>query len=418
MGILERLNKLFAIRGGKKESDDKKNSPRRGYTFESPLTAPLAIATVYRCVNVIADIIARLPVQCLRHKGEIFVDDTANPLHYLLNVEPCEWSSAFDMKRQAVAQILLHGNAYIVPVLSELTPTIERLVLVTPGTVTHDVNTDTYKVNDLQTGVCGVFEEDEILHLKNFSFDGKTGVSTVAFARRTLDIANRGDSETLKRFTTGGTVRGILSNSTGVVGVGEYQDEELDRLASEINDRFNGGENIVATHGQAKLDIISMTSADMQFLESRKFQVLDICRFFGVPPFFVYSDTSNNYKSTEMAELSFFSDTLAPLITKIENEFNRKLIGRYGYGKRKISLDVTQMHPMDNNSRMNYLKTILQSGATINEARTQMNLPPKEGCDEVILSANYKTIDMLRKEGGLPNNNDNETDSTKKPSSE
>lgn len=378
-------------------------------------TDAMAVAAVYRCVNVIADVIARLPIQIQRKRGPIFVDESTAPLHYLLNEEPCEWMSAFDMRRQAIVYLLLKGNAYIVPTYSPTSLELERLVLVNPMFVTHDTEHDTYQVTDIKNGVVGVYDESEIIHLKNYTLDGKHGLSTLRYARTALDIASRGDYETLKRFSTGGNVRGILSNSAEkVYGVGEYQDDELDKLASDIGYRLNDrGENIVATHGQAKLDIITMSSADMQFLESRKFQVLDICRFFGVPPFFVFSDTSNNYKSTEMAELSFFSDTLAPLINKIETELNRKLIGRRGYGRRRISFDVTQMHPMDNASRAAYIKTLLETGATMNEVRRYNNLPPVEGGDSPFFSANLKTIEMLQKEASQ-NNTTTENDTDKK----
>lgn len=50
----------------------------------------------------------------------------------------------------------------------------------------------------------------------------------------------------------------------------------------------------------------------MQFLESRKFTVRELCRFFGVHPSFVFDDTSNNYKSAEMANVAFLSNTLNP----------------------------------------------------------------------------------------------------------
>lgn len=359
----------------------------------------LSVATAYRCINVLSHSVAKLDVECLRRRGDIFVDNADDPLHYLLNVEPCPWLSAADFKALVMRHLLMRGNAYIVPVYSELTGRCVALVPVHPSKVSHDTIQDLYKVNDTDAGICGTYGEQDIVHLKNFSIDGKHGLSTISYARKTLEIAERGDTETLKRFTTGGNVRGLLTNARlGVKGVGEYQDDELDRLALDIDRRFKSGENIVAVHGQSELTQLSMSSADMQFLESRKFSVLDICRFFGVPPQLVFADTANNYKSAEMNGVSFLSDTLGPLLKMIENELDRKLIGRFGYGRRKLRFDLSGLHATDLEGNDRHRSALLGTGRTVNEIRRIDNLPPVEGGDSVILSANFKTLDMLNNE--------------------
>ena len=388
--------------------DNVPRTPRHGYSLEFPTQGSLSVAAVYRCVNVLADAVAKLPMECRQRKGEVMCDNPGNPLHYLLNVEPCAWLSGHDMKKRIVQCLLLRGNAYVMPVLSAVKPEIESLILLDPLCVAHDTLNNLYRVNDPEAGIAGTFSEDEIIHLKNFSIDGKKGLSTLSFARVSLEIASKGDKETLKRFTTGGNVRGILSNGdAGIVGVGEVQDDQLDKLALDIDDKFSSGQNIVATHGQAHLTQLSMSSADMQFLESRKFGVLDICRFFGVPPMFVFSDTSSNYKSAEMANLSFYSDTLGPLLKGIENELNRKLIGRGWYGKKDIVFNISQLHAMDLATQARYRAQLLGTGYSINEIRKLDNLAPVEGGDTVLVSANYKTIEMLDNEAQKQQSNEN-----------
>ena len=62
-------------------------------------SSPLHVATVYRCVDLLANSVANLRLQYMRRKGEIFVEDTNSRLHYLLTVQPDTYLSAFDFWR-------------------------------------------------------------------------------------------------------------------------------------------------------------------------------------------------------------------------------------------------------------------------------------------------------------------------------
>lgn len=385
---------------------DTPRTPRTGGNFLFVDPRAMSVATAYRCVNILADSVANLPLQYMRRRGEIFVEDTNSPLHYLLTVQPTPEMSAFDFWRQVVQYIQLNGNAYVVPVYSPATMDICRLALVNPLSVAHDTFNDRYAVCDANAGISGTYDEDQILHFKNYSYDGKRGISTLEFARTTLRIAATGDAETLNRFENGGIVRGIVSNDTSVRGFGEYQDEELQKTAQSLDDRFKSGERIVSLPGQAQFSPLSLSSADMQFLESRKFTGLDICRFFGVHPSFVFHDTSSNYKSAEMANTAFLSNTLNPLLRKIEVELLRKLVSPSLCCKRKFHFDRRELFASDLDSRVKYQTQTIAAGLyTVNEWRVAENRPTVEGGNTVLVSANLRPIELA---GLVSNTNQNE----------
>lgn len=356
----------------------------------------LSIATVYRCIQILSESVANLPVQYMRMKEGIFVDDKSNRLDYLLNVQPDKAMSAFDFWCAVVQHVLLDGNAYIIPVYNPATMDIDRLALCGRGTVSHDTLQDTYDVCDATNGIFGKYEEDEVIHIKGLiTNDTKSGVSVLTYARLTLDVASTGDSETLNRFANGGNVRGLVSNDQSVRGFGEYQDKQLEKTAEDIDSRFQGGERIVSLPGQVDFKQISLSSTDMQFLESRKFTVRDICRFFGVHPSFVFDDTSNNYKSAEMANVAFLSNTLNPLLRKIENELQRKLVSPSISSKRRIQFDRKGLYACDLESKVSYQSKTIGAGIyTVNEWRREENKPPVVGGDIVLVSANLRNITM------------------------
>lgn len=359
-------------------------------------TTALSIATVYRCVNLLCDSVAVLPCQFMRQKDGRFVVDVNSRLHYLLTVQPDYTFNAFDFWRQVVQRLLLDGNAYIVPIYNSASLEVDRLALCGRGTVSHDIENDIYTVTDETNAIFGTFSEDEIIHIKGMSIDGKNGVSVLTYARLTSNIAATGDTETLKRFANGGNVRGIVSNDTSVRGFGEYQDAELAKTAQNVDEHFQQGERIVSLPGQIKFDQISLSSTDMQFLESRKFTVREICRFFGVHPSFVFDDTSNNYKSAEMANVAFLNNTLNPILRKIETELLRKLVAPTLATKRKFEFNRQSLYACDLESRSKYWQQVIATGLyTINELRREENKPDVEGGDVVLASANLKSVTEL-----------------------
>lgn len=395
------LNLLFRRQSVRRERPDSAagavSAARRGVIPVWPVSAPLAVSAVFRCVRLLSEAAASLPFRYLVRKGEVFREDEASELAYLLARQPDADLSAFDFMAQLVQQVLLEGNAYVVPCRSAITGRYERLALCRRGAVTHDIYTDTYSVSDPVAGLYGVFPEAEVIHVKGLSIDGKNGLSVLGYARHVIDIGTSGDAETLARFQNGGSVTGIVTNCrTGVVGMGQYQDEELARAAVDIDGDFRTGRRIVSIPGEVDFKQLSLSSADMQFLETRKFNVREICRFFGVPPTFVFDDTSNNYKSAEMASVDFYANSLGPLLKRIEAEFSRKLVPRADFASRRFEFDRRGIYATDLTTKVRYQMDTIQAGIyTINDWRAAENMPPVEGGDTLLVSANLKSIKEL-----------------------
>lgn len=430
MGIWEKIVNVFR-RGTDVEdaiSEASTPGPRTGdytpfFNFFGTTNTALSVATVYRCVQLLSESVANLPFLYMRLKDGVFVEDTNSRLHYLLTVQPDFTKSAFDFWKEVVENVLLEGNACIVPVYNVATLEIDRLVLCGRNTVSHDVYNDTYTITDTINGISGVYTESEVIHIKGHTRDGKHGVSVLEYAKQTLDIALTGDRETLKRFANGGNVRGIVSNDKTTTGFGEYQDKELEKTAKDVDSRFQDGERIVSLPGQVDFKQISLSSTDMQFLESRKFTVRDICRFFGVHPSFVFDDTSNNYKSAEMANVAFLSNTLNPLLRNIENEMLRKLIAPTLCCKRKFQFDRRGLYASDLDSKVKYQSATIAAGIyTVNDWRKEENRPPIDGGDKVLVSANLRDITdngaVSQQTGPEPKKDDNKDNKTKKDGEE
>lgn len=376
-----------------------------GPTVEEVRTpaSALKIAAAYRCVRIVSETIARLPLEVQRYNRtrRYYTDYPESALWRLLCYRPNANQTAFQFFRQLVQEVLLLGNAYVYPRRNARTLEVEELVLLTPGTVYVDSIGPrwSYTVMDVENGVSGTFAADELIHVRNLSLDGgATGLSTISFAARVLGIAAMGDQETGKRFATGGKIKAIYHQETdGMRGFssGVYDGDELKNSANDIEKRLNSGRSIISVPGAGKLDPLSLTSTDMQFLESRKFTVTEIARFFGVPKAKVMDDTNANYKSTEQANIDFYSDGLAPLMAQIEQEFS-KLIPDSVVGDFRLQYNLRQLYQTDLQTRADIDAKELANGTkTVNELRRRDGMPPVEGGDRALVSANLLPLDSV-----------------------
>ena len=372
----------------------------------------MKISTVFRCVDILSSTIASLPLELKIKRNNVFEVKDSGRLAYLLSCQANDRHSSYELIRNSIIQMVMQGNAYILP--KYRVGEIDSLILLSPHTTTYDVDTNQYTVSDFINDVFGVFDADEIIHLRNISLDGGyTGVSTIAYAAQCLNIATKADSRTSDSFKPGSTMRGFISGDgdAGVRGFGEMQDTQLKTVADRVSSEISSGKNIFHIPGQSKFNQISLSPTDLQLLDTRKFGVLEICRFFGVHPDKVFSGQSQNYKASEMSNVSFLSDTLFPKLRYIESCFTAKLIGENLYTRMKIEFDSEPLYMTDLTSMGGYIEKTTQNGVyTPNEWRAKKNRQPKEGGDQLFISCNVAPIDSLKIKGeNLPPNNDNNT---------
>jgi HK97 family phage portal protein len=307
--------------------------------------------------------------------------------------------SAYDFKRSIMSQLLIgRGNAYIKPEWGA--EGYEKMILLSPDSCTYDVYSNTYIVSDPINKIYGIFDADEIIHLKNLSLDGGyTGVSTLQYASRTLAISANADAANVESFKTRGTLSGFVSGKNSTLGFGSIQDTQLQGVADNIEKQLASGKKIFNLPGEMSFNQISLSPSDIQLLETKTFNVLDICRFFGVHPDKVFAQQTANYKASEMSQVSFLTDTLQPILTQIENELQIKLIPRELAMQYKIDFDIEPLLQTDLLTQADYINKTISSGVkTVNQWRKKFGQAPVEGGDKVLVSANLKALDVLNAE--------------------
>lgn len=372
----------------------------------------MQIAAVYRCVDLVSSGVAVMQLHYLRYntaKGYYCKFDPRKEfekegamLDYLLSVKPNDRQNAYTLIKYTVAQKLLRGNALWIP-KRDMWGNIEEIVLVNQGSFGYDKNRNIYVVADAQNNIYGEYRADQVYHFKNLCMDGGYwGQSTISYGRSVMTSVATADREVQNRIATGGRFRAILSNDTSVRGFGEYEDEELQKLADSIQTALKSGRDIISHPGDVKFQPITMTSADLEFMQTRTFEVREIARLFGVPLIKLGETSNSNYKSVEMEQMDFYNEALQPQCVEIQNEILAKTTTPTTYNERKVFFDTTSLFAMDVTSKAAWMKSRLETGvATVNDLRRENMMPPVEGGDEVLMSCNVAPLGS-EKLGGSP----------------
>ena len=382
------------------------------------------VSAVYQCVNVIAKNVARLPLLVEAKRDGVYQPSDTDWFKYIFGIQPNEDQSAYEFKSQVIANLLTSGNAVIVPMFSaplfgdergRTLRNLERLVPITPGCVSYDTLNHLYRINDQWRGIVGDYTGAEVIHLRMPSREGIWGISPITHARLTIETILAADSETNDRFRQGGNIQGFITNETPAVqGQNKWTKQQLEAIAQMNNSFFATGGGISYLPGNAKFQQLSMTSADLQFLESRKFEVKEICRWFGVSPSFVFEGATSNYQESQKVRADFVTDTLDPLLIQLETEFRRKLLTWRETLTTRFRFDRGALASSDPEAAVRLSSARIAAGLeSVNEARASHNRPPVEGGDTLLMSANLKTIEALTAEGitdAQTNNNDNGTE--------
>lgn len=140
---------------------------------------------------------------------------------------------------------------------------------------------------------------------------------------------------------------------------------------------------------------ITISPKDSQLLESRQFNVIDICRFFSVSPVKAFDLSKSSYSTVEATQLDYLTDTALSVITKIEQEINRKVFLPSERNSVVAEFSTSAILRTDKAAQAAYLKDMFYIGAiTPNEVRRENNLSRLDNGDQAFVQVNVQTLDM------------------------
>lgn len=355
--------------------------------------AALSEATYFACIKVLSESIGKLPLKLQQYtpdKGIRMARE--HPYYRMLNERPNRFMTASVFWSTMEACRNHHGNAYGYidtrqpdrPQLWPIDPTKVN-VIYDNACMLSDVPDIYYQITTPKGPV--VLGSEEILHFKShMTLDGLVGVAV----REQLSGAIQGNIKAQKYvnklYDSGMTAKAVLQYTGGL------NDENVKTLVKGIEAyakgemKASGIENIIPMPVGMSLSPINLKLSDSQFLEVKQYTALQIASAFGVKPYQVGDYTKSSYASAEAQQLSFLVDTLLYIVKQYEEEIGYKLLSDTeeadGY-HAKFNTGVILR--ADQQTQINTLSAAVSNFLmTPNEARERLDLPSKEGGDQLL----------------------------------
>ena len=351
----------------------------------------LQTTAVYACVRILAETIASLPLHTYRYSPGGKEKAQEHPLYHLLHSEPNPEMTSFVFRETLMGHLLLWGNAYA-QIIRDGRGRVLGLYPLLPSKML---------VNRTDQGILYYqYEKDdrthflpdtEVLHIPGLGFDGLVGYSPIAMAKNVIGMAIATEEYGAKFFANGASPGGVLEHP-GVV-------KDPGKIRESWNAVYQGSGNahrVAVLEEGMKFQPIGIPPEQAQFLETRKFQIEEICRIFRVPPHLVASLDRATFSNIEHQSISFVDNTIVPWVSRFEQSMQRALFSEAEKRTFFVKFNLNGRLRGDAAARAAFYQTMRQNGImSANDIREleEMNLIPDElGGNKLLVNGNF--VDM------------------------
>ncbi len=349
----------------------------------------MQLTAVFSCVRVLAESVGMLPCSLYEQLDRGNRRAVRERLNKLLSTKPNNYMTPQEFWELLIACLCLRGNfyAYKVKALGE----VVELLPLDPSSVTPKLNSKwepEYQVT-FPDGKRDTLTQDDIWHVRIFTLDGLTGLSPIAYAKQAVGLGLATEEHGSRLFGNGAVTSGVLQTDQYL------KDDAWERLKTDFENRHQGLANahkpMILEMG-LKWQQISMTSEDAQFLETRKFQLEEICRIFRVPLHMIQNTDRATFNNIENLGIGFINYSLVPYLTRIEQRINVGLVKPSKQGVFYAKFNTGALLRGDMKSRFDAYATGINWGIySPNECRELEELNPRDGGDIWLTPMNMTT---------------------------
>lgn len=365
------------------------------------LNTALQLSAVWACIRVTAQAISSLPLAIYERRGdEDRVRVTDDAVAEVLTDDPNRDQTPLEFWESMVAWLATTGNAYAEKALVrgslrgleslQASGLSCRPVRLPDGTLVYRV-TDRGQVEDLP--------RDKVFHLKGFGQsvgDRDLGASPIAVGANSMGAAMAAQEAASRMFATGLMQSGFIKFQQ--VLTPEQRQQARENLIEPLRGSQNAG-SVGLLEGGTDFVQTSLNPEDAQMLETRRFDIEELCRWWGVPPIIIghAGDGQTMWGSgVEQILISWLVLGVNPICSRIEARIRKQLLRPHSRPDRYAEFNREALLQMDSQAKAAFLSSMVQNGLmTRAEGRSKLNLPRKDGTDQLTAQTNLAPLDRL-----------------------
>lgn len=358
-------------------------------------TQALSIPAVFACVRVLSESIASLPLLLYRRTDGGRERAGDHPLYTVLHKLANPDHASVEFRELLMAYLLLWGNAFAEIRRNGAGQVVELWPLL-PWKMT--VRSRPEGITYIYDGREAPYTREQIMHIRGLGINTVTGISVVAQHRQAMAISSAAASYGEHFFANNARPNGVLKTPNALTK------EARDNLRASWSEAYAGpnntGRTAVLEEG-LEYQGISLPPEDVQFLQTRQFQVVEIARVFRVPPHMIADLTQATYSNIEHQGIEFLNYSLRPWLVRIEQAIYRDLLTP---AERQIYYAehmVDGLLRTDIDTRYRSYATGRQNGwLSANDIRQMENMPLIDGGDVYLTPLNMVPSDQAGEQQG------------------
>ena len=365
-------------------------------TKDISIDGALQVSAVWACVELISDVVASLPIYVYQMNNGVRELARDSGLWWLLHTKPNSRQTPMEFFQYMTMNFIMRGNAYAriqrnsrgeAIALWPLAADQIQVTLLDDGALSYEYYYD---------GKIIVYSQDTILHFRDKG-NGIVGMSRLDYMRATNNLAVNAQNLTNKLYANDNKRAGVFSIDKALSPEQRAMVRENFKGLTEA-----GGDDLLVLEAGAKFEPLTLTPAEVQLLETRRFSIEDIARWFGIPSILI-NDLTNRvpYGNNDDLIQFFYKFKLRSLLVNFEQAMTARVMTVSERSAYTIEFGLDALLRSSLKERMEIYSKAVQNGIyTRNFCRQLENEPPMEGGDMLTAQVNLAPLDMLGKMGG------------------
>jgi len=287
----------------------------------------LKLSVVFSCVKILSETMGTIPLKVFKKTDTGKEPFFNHPLYKILYLQPNPEITSYHWKAMKMSNILLHGNHYCeiqrnrggrIIALWPLPPNRVKMFRAEDKKIYYRVSINGAEDIDMPA--------NKILHLKGLTLNGLEGLSVLSAAREAIGLGLAGQNSASVFFKNGSQLTGVLEHPGGKgLGLSNPAAKRIRKSWEETHTGIPQQHRIALLEEGMKFRAISISPQDSQLLESRKFSVVDVSRFFRVPLHKINNLEKATNNNIEHQSLEFVMDSISPYTVNFEQEYQIKI---------------------------------------------------------------------------------------------
>jgi HK97 family phage portal protein len=364
----------------------------------------LKIAVVIRCVDVVSKSMASMGCNLFRETKTGRELAKQHNLYRLLKYMPNRETTAYEFWSQYILNLMLTSGAYA-KIVRDQNGFIQELWNIPTSHVTPYRNSVTgeryievvYPPNS-HTGIMGErIYESNMMYTPGIRINNEEqSEDFIRIAADVLGLTIHLNSYADDYFKNGSNLGGFITYPNGI------NETAFMKFKEDWGKAYSGVANshkYAILEGGFDIKKFDSNPEQSQALESRKFQIIEVCRLFGVPPSKVFALETMTYNSMEQANIEYTNESLEPMNVRLAQTIHKDLLNSLEKKSYYANFDTKKLLKGDIAARTAYYHNARQDGwmsaNDIRELEDMNDIPAEDGGNIYAINGNMIPITAI-----------------------